>query len=188
MINTVSRKSILAILIAIGSILWLYLWHRYGYSRAPLPFPPVSSWLRDAMIIFVPVLLAILAGSALSQWLIGHSQGRLASSLQSILEAFILAVVTSLGIMLIENDRTLLTGIGNQLSFLASICTRLYPQGSFLLGLLKWFIPDLRSLRLHLLLRDGFNLVLVNLMITIIVAMFFEGSFSSKDSYAPDLG
>lgn len=174
-LNTLPKKSALAVLIAYGSIVWLKEWHQYVYTRSAINFPPVSSWLRDSMIVLIPVMLAVWVGVAIAQWLIERSKGRMSPSTQSILAAAILGGVTSSTIMLIENTRIFWTGIGNELAYLASICRILYPNGNLLLSILRWIFPSYQALRFHILLQDGFNLALVNLTITILLILILEG-------------
>ena len=190
MLNTIARKFILAVLISYGSVVWLSEWHQYGYSRSPLQFPPVSSWLRDSMIVFAPVMLAVWVGTVLAQWLIGRSNGRMSASTQSILTAAILAGFTTIAVILTEGNRIILTGIGNELSFVASICNRLYPKGNLLLNFIKWLIPDVRALRIHFFVQDGINLVLVNLVVTILLIILLEGfeRVRERNSYAHETG
>ncbi len=174
-LNTFSRKFALAIFIAFGSVLWLNKWHQYVYTRSRVDFPPVSNWLRDSMIILLPVLLAVWIGVALTEWITNRSNGRMSASTQSILAAAILGGMTSITISLIESTRGIGTGIGNEFIFLASICNRVYPNGNLLLSILKWAVPGSQALRLHILLRDGANLMLFNMAIAVLLIMLLEG-------------
>lgn len=174
-LNTLPRKITLAVFIAFFSVAWLNKWHQYVYTRSRVEFPPVSNWLRDSVIVLLPVLLATWIGVALAEWIMNRSNGRLSPSTQSILTAAILGGMTSAMVLLIESNRNSGTGIGNEFIFLASICNRVYPNGNLLLSILKWVVPGARALRLHILLRDGANLMLFNLAITVLLIMLMEG-------------
>lgn len=188
LLNTLPRKFSLAIFIAFGSVVWLNKWHQYVYTRSRVDFPPVSNWLRDSMIILLPVLLAIWIGVALAEWITNRSNGRMSPSTQSIVTAAILGGMTSITISLIESARGIGTGIGNEFIFLASICNRVYPNGNLLLSILKWVVPGAQALRFHILLRDGTNLMLFNLAITVLLIMLMEGFafVRFRNSYAPE--
>ena len=110
LLNTLQKKSVLAVILAYSGVVWLKAWHQYGYSRSAIVFPFASNWLRDSMVILIPVLLAVWGGVALAQWLIDRFNGRMSSSTQSILMASILGGMTSLTIILMENNRA----IGNR--------------------------------------------------------------------------
>lgn len=175
MLNTLPRKFTLAILIAFGSVVWLNKWHQYVYTRSRVDFPPVSNWLRDSMILLLPVFLAIWIGVALAEWITNRSNGRLSPSTQSMLMAAILGGMTSAMLLLIESNRNIRTGIGNEFIFLTSICNRVYPNGNVLLSILKWAAPDVQAFRFHILLWDGAYLMLFNLAITVLLIMLMEG-------------
>lgn len=174
-LNNLFKKSILAVLIACSGVVWLNEWHQYGYTSGAIDFPPVSNWWRDTAIIFIPVMLAVWVANAFAQWFIDRSNGRMSPSTRVLIVAAFLAVMTSLSIILMENNRTIWTGIGNELAFLAGICGALYPDGNLLLGVLQWFFPSYQAMRFHILLQDGFNLMLVNLTITIFLILIMEG-------------
>ena len=174
-LNTLPKMSALAIFIAFGGVVWLNEWHKYGYSSIELTFPPVSSWLRDSMIVLIPVMLAVWLSIALAQRIINRFDQRMSPSTQSILTAAILGGVTSLTIILVENNRTIWTGISNELAILVSICGTLYPNGNLLLNTLQWAFPSYQATRYHILLQDGFYLALVNLTITIFLIFILEG-------------
>ena len=111
-LKTLPKKIVLAALISYSGILWLNLQHEFVYTRSAIQFPPVSNWLRDAMIVLIPVMLAVWIGIGLTQWVIDRFGRRLSSSTQSMLAAAILGGVTSLSIILIEANRVFQTGIG----------------------------------------------------------------------------
>lgn len=179
--NTLPKMSVLAIFIACGGVVWLNEWHQYGYSSTALTFPSVSSWLRDSMIVLIPVMLAVWLGIALAQRIINRFDQRMSPSTQSILTAAILGGMTSLTIILMENNRTIWTGISNELAILASICGTLYPNGNLLLNTLQGAFPSYQATRYHILLQDGFYLTLVNLAITIILIFILEGFSRVRD-------
>lgn len=176
MLNTTARKFSIAAVIALGSVVWLNYWHEYGYSSAPLEFPTWSlTWRWDALIVFLPVLIVIWLGTALNDALLGRVAERMSASSQAILAATLLSVFSTIAVVLVEASRRLIsTGISVQLSFVASLCTRLYLKGNLLLSFIKWLIPDSRYLRVHFLVQDGINLVLMNLALIIIVGMLME--------------
>lgn len=174
-LNTLSRKSILAVFIAHGSVLWLNRWHQYGYSTSPINFPPFSSWWRDSMIVFLPVMLAVWIGVWFSQLIIDRSSQRMTPFTQSMLIAGILGGGTSIMIALMESSRVVWTGFGNEFVFLTNICGKLYPNGNLLLNTLQWILPDTRAVRFHILLQDWSNLALINLAITILAILILEG-------------
>ncbi len=188
-LNTLPKKITLAILIAIGSVVWLNTWHQYVYTRSRIDFPPVSNRLRDTLIILIPVMLAVWIGVAIAQWIINRSSGRMSPSTQSMLTAGILGGMTSITISLMEFTRGLGTGIGNQFIFLASICNRVYPNGNLLLSTLKWIFPGTRALRYHILVRDGVNLMLFNLAIVILLIILLEafGFIKARNSYPQEI-
>lgn len=76
-INSTSKKFLLAFLIAYGGVLWLNVWHRIGHSYGMMGSEPMLSWLRDSVIVLLPVLLAVLIGTAAAQWLGRLSNGRM---------------------------------------------------------------------------------------------------------------
>ena len=175
-LNTLPKKSALAVLIAFGSIMWLNKWHEYVYSRGAVKFPPVSNWLRDSLIVLIPIMLAVWLGVALIEWLNHRFGERMAPTGQTILAAAILGSLTSLATILIEINRALQTGISSQFSFVASICTRIYQSGTFgyfLLSILKSTFGG-EGLRIHIMLQDGFNLALINLALVILLIMILE--------------
>ena len=172
-LNTTLKKSTLAVLIAFGSILWLNQWHEYAYSRGAVKFPPVSNWLRDSLIVLIPIMVAVWLGMALIEWLTKRLGERIASTGQTILTATVLGSLTSLATILIETNRVIQTGISSQFSFVASICTRLYPTGTLILNTLKSMFGG-EGLRIHIMLQDGFNLALINLALIILVIMLME--------------
>lgn len=182
-LNSLFKKSALAVIFAYGGVAWLNIWHQYNYSRSALVFPPISNWLRDSLILLLPVMLAVWAGIALAQWLINRSGERMSLSTQYILTAAILGVVTSVTIIVMENTRIFFTGLGNEIAILASICRNLYPDGNFLLNNLQKLFSDYQAIRLHILLQDGFNLALVNLTITVVLILILEGSVSLGKSH-----
>lgn len=182
-LNSLLKKSALAVIFAYGGVAWLNVWHQYGYSRSMLIFPSISSGLRDSMILLIPVMLAVWAGIALVQWLVNRSNGRMSISTQSILTAAILGGLSSITIIVMENTRFFFTGLGNEIAILASICRNLYPDGNFLLNLLQRLFSDYQAIRLHILLQDGFNLALVNLTITVVLILTLEGSVSLGKSH-----
>ncbi|MBK8419559.1 hypothetical protein [Candidatus Villigracilis saccharophilus] len=174
-LNTLTKKSVLAIFIACGGVIWLNEWHQYGYSSTELIFPSVSSWLRDSMIVLIPVLLAVWFGLRLAQWIIDRIDHKLSPSTQAILAATLLGGATSLAFLLIENNQIILTGISTELAFIVSICRNLYSDGNFLLSALLWAFPGYLATRYHILLQDGFYLALVNMTITIFLMFILEG-------------
>ena len=172
-LNTLFRKSTLAVLITFGSIIWLNKWHEYVYSHGAVKFPPVSNWLRDSLIVLIPIIIAVWLGFVLIEWFTHRFGERLTPTGQIVLTATILGCLTSLATILIEANRAIQTGISSQFSFVASICTRLYPTGTFILNTLKSMFGG-EGLRIHILLQDGFNLALINLALTILILMIME--------------
>jgi hypothetical protein len=118
-------------------------------------------------------MLAVWLGVALIEWLNNRLGERLAPTGQTILAAVILGSMTSLATTLIEINRVIQTGIGSQFSFVASICTRLYPGGTFILNILKRMFGG-QGLRIHIMFQDGFNLALINLTLIILLVMIME--------------
>ena len=165
----------LAIFIACGGVMWLNEWHQYGYSSTEINFPTVSSWLRDSMIVLLPVMMAVWLGVALAQWINNRFDHKWSPSTQSICLAILMGVVTSLVFMLIESSRVIWTGISNELAFLASVCRTLNPNSNLLLDTLERAFPSYQAARYHILLQDGFYLTLVNLAITIFLIFILEG-------------
>ncbi len=182
-LNTFPKKLALAALIAFGGIVWLNRLHEFFYSRSAIQFPPVSNWLRDALIVLVPVMLAVWIGMGLVQWMIDRFGQRLSLSTQSILAAAILGALTSLATIVIEANRVFQTGIGSEFNFLANICGRLYPNGNPLLSILNWLLPVTQAFRFHILIQDGANLALINLGITIFLILILEGFGSRRNSF-----
>lgn len=174
-IDTLPKKFSLAVLISFGSVVWLYTWHEYGFSRTPLLFPPFSNESRDALIILIPVMLGVWISVQLTKWIVELTGRRMSTSNQAILAALITTSLITTLVMSIEGTRTIRTGFGNEFIFISSICGRLYPNGNWLLSLLRAIFPGLLALRLHILLQDGFNLALVNLAIIILSTLLMEG-------------
>jgi hypothetical protein len=180
-IDTFPRKTALSVLIAYFSIIWLNEWHQYNFSRSPIVFPPVSNWLRDALIVALPVMLGVWAGISITRWLIACFRGRMSPSAQSMLMASILAGFTSSAILLIESTRAIGTGIGNEFLFLIGVCSSRLSKGSLVLNVLDHIFPRTQALRLHILLQDGFYLALVNLTIVIFLIIILEGSVQASN-------
>ena len=180
--NTLPKKLALAALIAFGGIVWLNLLHEFVYTRSAIHFPPVSNWLRDTLIVLVPVMLAVWISIGLVQWMIDRFGWRLSVSTQSMLAATILGAVTSLSTIVIEANRVFQTGIGSEFVFLANICGRIYPNGNPVLNILRWLFPITQAFRFHILLQDGVNLALINLAITILLIIILEG-FGRRNSF-----
>jgi hypothetical protein len=173
-VNTPRKQFILAIFIACGSVLWLNQWHQIGFTRTPIAFPPVSTWWRDTLILLVPVLLAVWLGSALAQRLAERFAGRFSPSMQILLAAVLLGGLTTAVILTVENSRIIWTGIGNELAFLANICGRLYPNGNWMLELLQSALPLSQAARYHILIQDGWNLLLLNGGVSLLVILVAE--------------
>ena len=172
-LNTILKKSTLAVLVAVGSVVWLNKWHEYVYSHGAVKFPPVSNWLRDSLIVLIPVMVAVWLGVAIIDWLNNRLGERLAPTGQIILTAAILGSLTSLATILIEINRVIQTGLSSQFSFVASICTRLYPSGTLILNTLKSMFGG-EGLRIHIMLQDGANLALINLTLIILSIIIME--------------
>jgi hypothetical protein len=186
LLKSLPSKLVLTALIAYGGIEWLKLWHRFVYTRSAIIFPPFSSWLRDLMIVLVPVLLAVWIGIGLLQWIIDHFGRRMSASWQSILTAITLGGVTSLSFVLVEANQIFRSGLGSEFSFLASICGRIYPKGNLLLLVLRWVFPVNQAFRIHILLQDGLNLALINMAITIVLILVLEGFVKVRNVYEPE--
>lgn len=172
--NTWPKKAALAALLAGLSIAWLNHWHKFVYTRSAITFPPVSTWLRDALMVLLPVFLAIWLGLGLARWLIDRFASQLSPSTQSVLVAGSLGIATSISILLVESNRMFRTGIGNEFTFLASICGRLTPSSYPVLSLLRWIFPTGQAFRLHILFQDGSNLALINMAATILIILVLE--------------
>jgi hypothetical protein len=173
--HTMFRQVALTIFLAFGSVFWLTKWHQYGYTSSPITFPPVSTWWRDALILLLPVTLAVWLGSLLIQRLAERSARRFSPFEQTILAAFIISGLTTAAVLLVENSRIVWTGIGNELSFLANICGSLYPNGNLLLDFFQSAFPISQATRLHVLLQDGMNLVIFNWGISLLVVLVLGG-------------
>ena len=184
--NTLFKKAVLAVLIAISSVAWLNAWHHYGFSRRPINFPQFSSWWRDAAIILLPVMLAVWLGIALAQALVKRFGASASPSTHSFLIATILGGVSTFAILLAETSKLIQTGIGIQYSFLTGICRVLYPGGNIVLKLLEAVFPEYRSVRYHILLQDGLNLILVNLAVTVLLILILE-VFANNESTQAEL-
>ena len=173
-LDTLPKKSALAVLIAFSSVVWLTLWHEFGYNTR-MSFPSNSSWQRDTMIILVPVLLAVWISVALAQWLIDHFQERMSPTMQYMLTASILGGLTTLSIILMEASRGFRTGIGNGVAIQLSICRKIPPATNLLLRTLLGIFPTSQALRYHVFLQDGIYLALINLGMTIFLMLILEG-------------
>jgi hypothetical protein len=180
-INSIIKKSALAVLIAFCSVMWLSVWHEFGYG-ARMSFPAVSSLPRDTLIILLPVMLAVWGSTALAQWLINRSQGRMSPSTQSILTAAILGGMTSIAIILMEATRVFRTGISNEVAIQVSLCRRILLDSSFLLKTLLGIFPNPQAMRYHVLLQDGIYLALINLGISVLLIFILEGAVSAVNS------
>jgi len=181
-LNTLPKKSALAVLIASGSVFWLTMWHEFGYNNTRMIFPSNSSWSRDTMIILLPVLLAVWISIAFSQWLINRSHGSMSASTQSLLTASILGGLTTLSVILLESSRFFRTGIGNGIAIQLSLCRRISPATSFLLRTLLGIFPSSQAFRYHIFLQDGIYLALINVGITIFLILILEGLMRRKRS------
>ena len=184
-LDTLPKKSVLAVLIAYGSVAWLTAWHEYGFNIR-MVFPSNSSWSRDTMIILLPVMAAVWVSIALAQWLIHRFQGRMSPSTQSILTASILGGLTTLSIILMESTRSFTTGIGNGVAIQLSICSKIAPASNLLLKTLLGIFPGPQALRYHVFLQDGIYLALINVGITIALMLIVEG-FMKRESNSYDL-
>ena len=183
-LNTLPRKLILASLLAFGSVRWLNIWHQYGFSRSPIDFPVVSSWWRDSFALFLPIVLAVWLGNVIAEGFMRVSVGRISASTQSMLAAAILSIITTLTVIAVEGNRNLATGIGNEFIILASLCGKLYPQGTMLLNMLKLIFPSVLALQYHTLIQDGINLFFVNLALTILMLLLTE-TFAARQKNTP---
>lgn len=182
-LNSLPKKIALAALIASCGIVWLNLWHQFVYTRSAIQFPVVSNWLRDAITVLLPVVLAVWIGIDLLQWMTNRFGRRLSLSTQSMLAAAIVGGMTSLSIVLIEANRIFSTGIGSEFSFLSNICGRIYPQGYPLLSILRGLFPNTQAFRLHIMLQDGANLALVNMAITILLILILKSFARDRTSF-----
>jgi len=174
-LDTFPKKSALAAILAYGSMVWLSQWHKVAYSSTAIQFPPFSNWLRDFIVLLPPMLLAVWLGTLLAQRLVDRFGEMMSGSTRSLVTAALLAFSTAVVVMLIENNGCFRTGIGTELVFLASVCRLLYPNGNWLLDGLQALLPAYQATRYHLLLQDGFNLMLVNLAVTSLVILALEG-------------
>lgn len=173
-LNTLPKKAILAFIIAYCSVIWLTAWHEYGFTYR-MTFPSTSSWLRDALIILLPVMLAVWMSTAVSQWLINRSRGNMSASNQSMLTAVIMGCLTTLSVILMESTRYFTTSIGNGAAIQLSLCNRIIPITNLILRTLLAIFPRTQALRIHVFLQDGFYLALINLGITVFLMMILEG-------------
>ena len=181
-LNTLPRKSALAVLIASGSVFWLTMWHEFGYNNTRMSFPSNSSWSRDTMIILLPVMLAVWIGIAFAQLLIKRFPERMSPSTQSMLTASILGGLTTLSVVLLESSRFFRTGIGNGIAIQLSLCRRISPATSFLLRTLLGIFPSPQAFRYHIFLQDGIYLALINVGISIFLILILEGFMRRKNS------
>ncbi len=181
-INSLIKKSALAVLIAYGSVVWLTMWHEFGYGTR-MSFPSNSSWPRDTMIILLPVMLAVWASMGLAQWLINRSQGRMSPGSQSMLTASLLGGLTTLSIILMESSRIFRTGIGNEVAIQVSVCRKIPLDSNLLLKTLLGILPSPQALRYHVLLQDGIYLALINLGLAIVLMLILEGFVRARNSY-----
>jgi len=180
-INSFIKKSILAVMLAFGSVVWLTFWHKFGYGYR-MEFPPISNWTRDVMIILLPVMLAVWVSAALTQWIARRSSRRISPWSQSMILVAILGGLTTISIILVEANRIFLTGIGNEVAIQISLCRKINPDGSLLLKTLLELLPSSQALRYHVLLRDGIYLALINVGITIVLILFFQGLVTIRNS------
>ncbi len=185
-LDTLAKKSALAVLITYGSVAWLTVWHEFGFNFR-MTFPSNSSWARDTMIILLPVMLAVWVGIALAQWLINRFHGRMSPSTQSMLTASILGGLTTLSIILMEANRIFRTGIGNGVAIQLSICSKIPPASNLLLKTLLWIFPNPQALRYHVFLQDGIYLALINVGITIALMLILEGFMRRESNNSYDL-
>ena len=181
-LDTLPRKSALAVLIAYCSVIWLTVWHEFGFNIR-MSFPSNSSWPRDTLIILLPVMAAVWVGIALAQWLINRFQGRLSASTQSMLTASILGGLTTLSIILVEGNRIFRTGIGNGVAIQLSICGKILPASNLLLKTLLGIFSRPQALRYHVFLQDGIYLALINVGLTIFLMLILEGFMRRKSNF-----
>ncbi len=178
--KNVYQKIFLAVVFAMGDVLWLKIWHQYGYSDFPLIFPYLSSWWRDAFIVLFPVALAVWVGAYLAERILDRSPWQITGSSRSVITAFLLGTMASAVFAIVENDKQILTGFGNEFVYLTSICGALYPEGTFFLDLLKSLLTDIKAFRMHILLQDWFYLALFNFAITVLWMLISEGLFRPR--------
>ena len=179
-INSILKKFFLTVLVAYGGILWLYVRHKLGHDHGVVGAAPVQYWLRDSIIVLLPVFLAVMIGTALVQWLVDRSNGRLSPKAQSALSVILLGVLTSAILLVIESNRTLRIGISNDFALEVSICESINFYGIPFLGSLLRNFSDFQLARVYVLLQDGISLALINMGITILLMVLKNNSNQPK--------
>ena len=170
-INSNSRKLLLTILIAYGGVLWLNVWHQIGHSHGTIGLSPLLYWLRDSIIILLPVMLAVWTGTAITQWLSDRSNGRMSPFAQSSLSVVLMGLLTSVAFIMIESNHSLRTGIGNDFALEVSICRTINSASYQMVETLFRSFSDFQIARIYVLLKDGISLILANMGITVLLTL-----------------
>lgn len=68
------------------------------------------------------------------------------------------------------------------LSFCRIFAEKIFSRNNILLNVLQGFFPDYRAVQLHILMQDGFYLMLFNLVVTILFILVMEGMLSVKSA------
>ncbi|MBI5944062.1 MAG: IPT/TIG domain-containing protein [Chloroflexi bacterium] len=165
-INTLIRKFLLTVLIAYGGVLWLYVRHKLAHDHGVIGSSPVAYWLRDSVMVLLPVFLAVWVGAWLVQRLADRSNGRTTPKRQFALSVMILGVLTTAVLLVIESSRGLRLGISNDFALEVSICQSINFYGIPLLGSLLRGLSGFDLARAYVLLQDGASLALVSMGIT----------------------
>jgi hypothetical protein len=172
-IDTILKKITLTLFAALGGVLWLNIWHQIGHSHETIGSSPVVYWLRDSLIVLLPILLAVLIGSALLQWLGDRFSGRISPRSQTALTVAMLGVLTSTAIIMVEASRILPTGIHNDFALIVSVCRTINSSSFQFVDALFRNFSVFETARIHVILQDWSTLMLVNLAITMLSILIF---------------
>ena len=173
--NTLSKKIVLTVLVAFGGILWLNVWHQIGHSHEVIAASsPILNWLRDSVILLLPVMLAVWIGTVIAQWIGARSNGRISILAQSSLTIALVGILTSIVLVVVEANRFLRTGIGNDFALMVSVCRTINSSSFQIVDAIFSNFSRFETARLHVILQDLSSLTLVNLVITLLAMLAFK--------------
>ena len=172
-IDTISRKITLTLLAAFGGVLWLNVWHQIGHSHEIIGASPVAYWVRDSLMVLLPVMLAVLSSAALIQWLGNRFNSRISPRVLTILTVTLLGALTSTVLIMAEISRILPTGIHNDFALIVSVCRTINSSSFQIVDAIFRNFSNIETARVHVILQDWSTLTLVNMALAFLSMLAF---------------
>jgi len=160
------KKFSLVVLLSLGSILWLNVWHRLEHEHGLSSPEPVLNWLRDALLFLLPVMAAVWFGGLILQRWLDRSAKQRGTRMQIVLSSVVLGGFSTLVVILMESNNFLHSAVGNDFALKASLCRALISNGSPILDLLSRMFSTMQLAKMYVALGDFATLTLVNAAIT----------------------